>query len=678
MDAYDRQLGMDRKIARRDFLNGVAVAVGGSLVAPSWLEGRGLRPAAQSGGQAAGGDPPARTGMRGSHPGSFEVAHQLKDGATFDGATDTGERYDMVVVGAGISGLAAAYFFHNDAGRGSRVLVLESCDDFGGHCSRNEFTYGGRTVLACGGTSNVEQTEQYSTVSQTMMRAIGVDFERLVKASNTSDEFYESMNLGSATFFCREVFGEDRLVLGRPRGRPSSGGGGGMSWAEWLAKTPLSAAAQKDLARLNGDDHPDYMPGLSDAEKKDRLARMSYTDFLQNVVKVHPDALKYLGLGGGRPDVTPALNYALSNRGGQGVSQRRGPVPLELRGMSVFRGMNLEPYPKVGPLTHIGGEQHGQDIVFAGGVTVVFPDGNATATRLVVRQLIPDAVPGSTMEDVITARVNYGLLDRSGAPVRLRLSSTAVRVKHLGDPDSAREVEVTYVRGGKVETVRAAHVVLACFNRMIPYLCPEMSQTQKEALAYGVRRPNVATNVLIRDWTAFAKLGVRSISCPGMFHGGFSLGRAPAFGGYTGPRTPEDPMAVSMSQEPLGPGETEREQQATGRQELLATTFETYERKIRDQMARALAGSGFDAARDIVAITVNRWPHGYAYRYNTLFEPIEWALLDAADKPCYVARRQFGRISTGSSDTQATPHFDAAIDEAYRAVGEQLVVRSRG
>ena len=666
MDAYDRELGMDRKIARRDFLNGVAVAVGGSLVAPSWLEGRGLRPAAQSGGQAAGGDPPARTGMRGLHPGSFEVAHQVRDGATFDNATDTGERYDLVVVGAGISGLAGAYFFHNDAGRGSRVLVLDSSQDFGGHCSRNEFTYRGRTLLINGGTSNLEQCDQYSAVARTLMRAIGIDFERFEKASNTDGEVYDAMNLGSATFFCREVFGEDRLVLGSPGGRFSSGGGGGTAYAEWLAKTPLSAAAQKDLVRLNSDKHPDYMPGLSDAEKKDRLARMCYKDFLQNVVKLHPDAVNYLSLGGGRGgrmEVTEALRFALSRRGAR-------PAP-------VFGGMNLEPYPKVGPLTHIGGEQHGQDVVFGGGPTLIFPDGNATATRLVVRALIPDAVPGSTMEDVITARVNYGLLDRAGAPVRLRLSSTVVRVKHVGEPDSAREVEVTYVRGGKAETVRAAHVLLACYNRMIPYLCPEMSLTQKDALAYGVRRVNLYNNVLIRDWTAFAKLGVRSISCPGMFHGNFSLGRNQVFGGYTGPRTPQDPMVVRMSQDLLGPGETEREQQSTGRLELHATSFETYERKIRDQMARGLAGSGFDPARDIVAITVNRWAHGYAYRYNALFEPIEWALLDAADRPCYVARRQFGRISIGNTDTQATPHFDAGIDQAYRAVGEQLVVRSR-
>lgn len=657
MDAHDRDLGMDRHITRRDFLSGVSVALTSSLVVPPWLEASTVSSGAQSPGQAPRAYyPPALTGMRGSHPGSFEAAHALRDGATFGTVADTGEQYDMVVVGAGMSGLAATYFFKTDAGRSARVLLLDNHGDFGGHATRNEFTYGGRTLLLNGGTSNLEVTDHYSTVARTLMKAIGIDFERLAKASNSSGEFYNALKLGSGTFFCKEVFGEDRLVLGSPRGRGRGGsGGGGVTWAEWLAKTPLSPDVQKDIARVNEGTHPDYMPGLSDAEKKDRLARMSYKDFLLNVVKVHPDALKFLGE---HLDMTPALNNALS-------------------GSPVFKGMNLEPYPKVGPLTHIGGTQHGQEVVFAGGPTLEFPDGNASIARLLVRQLVPDAVPGGTMEDVITARVDYSRLDRASTPVRIRLNSMAVRVKHVGNPDTASEVEVTYVRGGKAEKVRAGHIVLACYNGMISHMCPEISQPQKEALAYGVKKPIIYTSVCIRDWTAFMKLGVRSVSCPGMFYPNFSLGRAPVIGDYKGSRSPQEPTVLSMNKLPLGPGKTERDQQRSARQELLETTFETFERKIRDQLARGLVGSGFDPARDIVAITLNRWPHGYAYRYNSLFEPIEWTLLDSSEKPCYVGRQRFGRISIANSDAAATPHTDAAIDEAYRAVGEQLVVRSR-
>jgi len=281
------------------------------------------------------------------------------------------------------------------------------------------------------------------------------------------------------------------------------------------------------------------------------------------------------------------------------------------------------------------------------------------------------------MEDSITSHLNYSLLDRSGQAVRVRLNSTVVNAKHVGDPETAKEVEITYVRDGKAEKVRTAHVVLACYNAIIPFLAPELSSTQKDALRYSVKKPLVATSVCIKNWAAFAKMGVRQVNCPGMFHSSFGLGRVPIIGDYRGTRSPKDPILLSMWAEPVGPGVTERDQYRTGRAKLLSMTFEDFERDIRDQLARSMAGSGFDPAEDIVAITVNRWPHGYAYMYNMLYDKPEWALLDAEDKPCYVGRRRFGRISIANSDAAGSSHTDAAIDEAYRAAGEQLVVRAR-
>ena len=380
--------------------------------------------------------PPARTGMRGSHPGSFEVAHQLRDGITWSDAADTRESYDLVVVGGGLSGLSAAYFFLTSAGPGARVLVLDNHDDFGGHAKRNEFTYGGRTLLLNGGTSNLESVNHYSTVSRTLLSAIGLDLDRAQAASAGSREFYRSLGLGSATFFAKEVFGEDRLVMGRPGGTRAS------DWADWLARTPLSADARRDIARLNDwNSNPDYMPGLPDWEKKERLARMSYRDFLLDIAKVHPDVIPFYddrpkGLFCVGIDAYPAL-YAWAER------------------YPGFQGMNLEPFSPVGPLTHIGGGQHGRETEWDGGPTIDLPDGNATLARLLVRAMIPDALPGSTLEDSITSRLAYDRLDREGSDARIRLNSTVVSARHLGDPDSAREVEITYVRGGRAEKVRA-------------------------------------------------------------------------------------------------------------------------------------------------------------------------------------------------------------------------------
>ena len=596
--------------------------------------------------------------MRGSHPGSFEVAHQLRDGITWSDAADTRESYDLVVVGGGLSGLSAAYFFLTSAGPGARVLVLDNHDDFGGHAKRNEFTYGGRTLLLNGGTSNLESVNHYSTISRTLLSAIGLDLDRAQAASAGSRDFYRSLGLGSATFFAKEVFGEDRLVMGRPGGTRAS------DWADWLARTPLSADARRDIARLNDwNSNPDYMPGLPDWEKKERLARMSYRDFLLDVVKVHPDVIPFYddrpkGLFCVGIDAYPAL-YAWAER------------------YPGFQGMNLEPFSPVGPLTAHRGGQHGREAEWDGGPTIDLPDGNATLARLLVRAMIPDALPGSTLEDSITSRLAYDRLDREGSDARIRLNSTVVSARHLGDPDSAREVEITYVRGGRAEKVRARHCVMACYNRVIPHLVPEMPEAQRTALMYGVKMPIVYTSVLIRRWTAFTNLGISRASAPGMYHLGVNLGRSVQLGDYQPNRSPDGPMVLHMTRTPCAPGEPKKEQHRIGRADLLATTFETFERKIRDQLGRMLADGGFDPARDIEAITVNRWPHGYAYSYDTLNDPIEWALFAPDDRPCVIGSRRFGRISIANSDAAATPHTDAAIDEAYRAAGEQLVVRSR-
>ena len=651
----DRDLGMHRNITRRDFVNGVAVAVGGSLITPGWLSANGGTQASE----AREYYPPARTGMRGSHAGSFEVAHALRDGNTWTDVANTGESYDLVVVGGGLSELSAAYFFLTSAGPGARVLVLDNHDDFGGHAKRNEMTYRGRTLMLNGGTSYLESVGQYSTVARTLLAAIGIDVESADATSATGRKFYRSLGLSNATFFAKEVFGEDRLVKGR-------GGedGSGRGWAEWLAQTPLSPDARKDIARLYyGGANPDYMPGLSDVDKKERLAKISYRDFLLDLAKVHPDVIPFF-------DDRPKGSFCV---GIDGYPALYGWA----QGYPGFQGMNLEPFSRVGPLAHIGGGQHGRESEWNKGPNIYFPDGNATVARLLVRAMIPEALPGTTLADSMLSRLAYDRIDRKGSDARIRLNSTVVSVRHLGDPDAAREVEITYVRGDKAEKVRADHCVMACYNGVIPHLVPEMSDEQSAALMYGVKMPNVYTNVLIRRWTAFTNLGISGASAPGMYHTGVRLGRSVQFGDYQPSTSPEDPMILHMTRVPCAPGYPKKEQHRMGRADLLATTFETFERNIRDQLGRTLEGGGFDAARDIEAITVNRWPHGYAYSYNTLDDPIEWALFAPDDRPCVIGRRRFGRISIANSDAAASTHADSAIDEAHRAVREQLVVRSR-
>jgi spermidine dehydrogenase len=663
MSPADRELGMFSPITRRDFLNGVAVGVTGSMAIPASADQGDARASSAQAGVASSPNPayypPALTGMRGSHAGSFEVMHAVRDRREWRGAaTDTGEHYDLVVVGGGISGLAAAHYFRAAVGPDARVLVLDNHDDFGGHAKRNEFTHDGRMLMLNGGTLNIEAPKQYSDVAMGLLRRIGIDIDRFEAQTAHDRATYQRMGLRNAVFFPQEKFGEDRLVVGTPGGSASA-----AAWAEFLGKAPLSVAARADIARLQNDEQPDYLPGLSDVEKKRQLMQMSYQDYLLKVAKVHPDAAWYYqarttGLFLMMTDAVPA--YYGWNSGYPG-----------------FQGLKLEPTPRE-VLFYEPGGSHGrenQSRANEGGRSVHFPDGNATIARLLVRSLLPDAVPGSTQEDVVTARVDYGRLDKPGSPARIRLNSSVVHVAHVGNPATASEVEVTYVANGQTSIVRGAHVVLACWNSIIPYLCPELPEPQKEALAYGIKAPIVYTNVFIRNWTAFARLGVANITAPSGFHPTVQLAEAVTIGGYQCSRRPGEPIVLHLVRTPCAPGRPRKEQHRIGRAELLSISFETFEREIRQEHNRMLAAGGFDAARDIIGITVNRWPHGYTYNYNTLVDPVAWSLATPEDRAFVIGRKPFGRMAIANADAAGSSHTDAAIEQAYRAVRE--VVESR-
>jgi spermidine dehydrogenase len=640
----DKKLGMYRDITRRDFLNGVAVSAAGilgeSLLPPSTLSALEPSVAAQD---RPGYYPPALTGMRGSHAGSFEAAHAVRDDGSpgkSASAADTKEAYDLVIVGAGISGLAAAYFWRAK-NPNARILILDNHDDFGGHAKRNEFRADGRMLLANGGTWAIESPFPYSKVARGLMDELGIEPAAL-EAKSYRRNVYK--HLSQAVFFDQQTFGADRLVSPAPGGR--RGGGSAEEWKSFLEKSPLSAALRKDILRVETE-ATDYFPGLTSAQKKDKLSRISYKSFLLDVVKVHKDVIPYYqtrthGLFGVGIDAVPALDCW--------VLQQPG-----------FKGMNLEPgpHPRMG-YTPKGFASPKEPYEFH------YPDGNATIARMLVRKMIPAAAPGHDAEDIVTARFNYAQLDKADAPVRIRLSSIVVSVNHAEDKASAKQVDVSYVRDGKLAAVHGQNVILACWNMMIPYLCQELPEKQKEALHYGVKVPLVYTSVAIRNWTAFERLGVYAISSPGMYHHQMNLDLCVDIGGYESPKTPDQPILVRMERTPCLPGLPERDQHRAGRGDLLSAPFETFERSIRDQFARVLGDGGFDPARDITAITVNRWPHGYAYEYNYLFDP-EWP---AGESPCEIARKPFGRIAIANSDAGAAAYTDGAMDQAWRAVQE--------
>jgi spermidine dehydrogenase len=651
-ESRDRELGMHRKITRRDFLNGVAVTAG-AVMMPWDLSAAGLGE-----GQAAVGPetspsyyPPALTGMRGSHPGSFDAAHGLRDGTFWDSAgkpEDTGESYDLIVVGGGISGLAAAYFYRKATGGKARILIIENHDDFGGHAKRNEFHIDNSFRLGFGGTFSIESPAPYSAVAKGVIEELGIDVSSYSKYLDKN--LYSSAGMRPRIFFDKETFGVDKLVINpSPRGGNESEDASGPSpelLKQFLANAPLADQAKRDLQRLY-QEPKDYFPGLTSDQKKAKLARMSYATFLKDVAGVHEDILK----------MYQTLPHGLFGVGIDAVAAQDA-WGFDLPG---FDGLKLDDKPGKGMNRDAIPNEEAEKYFFH------FPDGNATIARLLVRKLIPDVIPGNSLSDVMLAKANYAKLDDSSSPVRIRLNSTAVRVKHVGDAASAKEVEVSYARGGKVYTAKAKNSILACWHVVIPYICEELPDKQKEALASAQKVPLLYTNVALRNWTSFQKLGTSSVYAPGMYHTGLNLDLPVSMGGYECSRKPEEPIVVHMMKAACRPGLPARQQHIMGRMELYTTTFETMERKIRDQLARTLGPGGFDAARDIAAITINRWPHGYAYEYNSLFDTF-W--LEGTETPCEVARKPHGRIAIANSDAGAYAYTDEAINQAWRAVGE--------
>ena len=619
----DRNLGMSRPITRRDFIHDVGIAgLGLALPLPGLAATQGV---------SAEYYPPILTGLRGAHPGAFEVAHALaREGKHFDNPQVLAETYDLIVVGAGISGLAAAYYYRKLHGAQSRILILDNHDDFGGHAKRNEFHQGGPMRLAWGGTVNLEYT-LYSQVAKDFIRELGIDIPRLRK-DYSFNWLASHGHLKPALLFDAAHYGRDVLLPGVMLDYMPP-----KELARHVDAFPLPDDARANIKAflLAGGD---LLADLTPAQRHAYLHGTSYSDFLRQRFKLSDAALQV---------------FSNAPCGFWGI-------PAEHLSIAECLQVGL-------PGAHVLGGPHDEDTEERDSPEAMFPDGNSSIARLIVRSLIPAAVPGMTAGadpfDIVTTRPDYAALDRPGSAARLRLSSTAVRVAN-----EAGGVAVDYVKDGALQRVTAKQAVLACYNMIVPYIAPELPPAQKAALAKCVKRPMLVVNTLLRNGRALQALGIKGAQLPGSFLQNQFLVTGINVGDYHPAWQPEDPCVMqafaSFGDPQPGAGLANQARMARGK--MLGMPFEDYEREVRSVLNSLLGPGGFDAARDILAITVNRWPHGYA-RDHVDLEDADWNMEPA---PEIVGRQHFGNIAIANSDAAADAYTHAAIDQAWRAVND--------
>ena len=603
-------------VTRRDFLEGVALTLGAPL--------------------------PALAGIEGQTDDLSAAAHRLRAGPAAAGATERDDGIeDLVVVGAGISGLAGAWWFRQHAGRPTRVLVLDALDQPGGHARRNEFvSRSGRRMVGYGGSQSLDAPSLFSPAVHALLQGVGIELQRFETTYFDRGWAQRQGLVNRALYFDPAAWGSERMVLRRP----------GETAADWLPRTPLPPAAQADWQRLHGAPR-NVLPGLGRAALRTRLAGMTYADFLRRHWRMHPAVLAWLqhstqGYFGVGIDATTALD-------------------AWAQGSPGFAGLDLGSAPDA-RLSPSGRKA----LVAQDDYIYHFPDGNHGVVRALLRALRPELLPGQGMETLSSAALDMAALDDPAAALRVRLRSTVLGLRHLGPPDRAELVELHYADAdGRARTVRARQVLLACWHRSIARLTDELPAAQVRALQDQSKVPLLYTTVLLSNWHAWQRAGISAIETPGGFWQDVGLDFPVSIGDIRFPQHPDEPMLLHLGKVVVpGDGRDARSQSAAGRALLQGWDFAFLEDQVLRLLRGALGGFGFDAARDVEAITVNRWAHGYTYEYMRPWDRY-WP---HGPLPNQRARRGWGRVAIAGSDSAANAYAHAAIDEATRAVQELL------
>jgi len=635
----------DLKISRRDFLNGVLLGTGTSLLgarAPALAgQAEDLKPDEDWYGYGGVGDYAA---SHGNTPELVSRAHDVRSGRfrdASDDAIDTGETYDVVIVGAGLAGLGAAYEFQRTAAPSQHCLMLDNHPVFGGEAKRNEFDVEGHRLIAPQGSNGFsvpaagEDLGAYAKGDAYWYEKLGVPREFAYQAwqdtrkplrfgsDNYGFLYWLEHTASMGYFFDRESHGVSPQWAVDP-------------WNERLRSMPLPQKAIDDLLAWRYSERKPYAG--EDFERW--LDTMTYKDFIEKVMRLSPAVTDYadpilVSAAGGSSDVLSAYAaYAIVFPGTNTF------LPAEVRDFTKF-------------------ERHS------------FPGGNTGFARFFVKRIMPEAIGGKdSFEDIINGPINFDRLDRTGQRLRMRLGATVVDVKHTGKAGLADKVALTYVRGDKLYRVTAGGVVMATGGWITKHAVRDLPTAHHRAMSDFVHAPFLVANVALRNWRFMYELGITACRWSGGFGFSCNLRQPMLVGDHRPPLDPDKPIVLTFYVPFFYPGHPARTQGLMGRTELLGTSYADYERQIIAQLNRLFAEAGFDAKRDLAGIILNRWGHAYV-----LPTPGFYFGKNGAPALREVVRQPFGRIAFGHSELHGNQHWGPAADEGQRAI-RQVFERS--
>ncbi len=615
---------MDEPISRRDFLNGALLAGAGLLL---YRQAPTISPADAFNGSGGIGD---YSRSNGNTWDVLSAGHALRDGAfeqRVAAAIDTGEMYDLVAVGGGISGLAAAIFFQKY--KGGSCLVIDDHPIFGGEAKRNEFLVDGQRLTAHQ-ASAIFLVPQKGGYTDRFYEMIGMD--RSAFNYQTWRGPSPEMPLAHSPYETPRNYG---FYFGPQFGQRPGGGGGVWvmdPWGRKLEGAPISDVARAELLRW-GTDRVAFPGPQSEGDAISRqLDSITLEDHLMARYNISRETVRTFlspvegggyGLG---PDVLSAYcNYAIETQ-----------------------------FPEDGD-AELGDQ--------------MFPDGNGGFARLMVKTLIPDAFAGPrTVNAVWQNRVNFRALDRAGQSTRLRLNATVVRVAHAGDPASASHVVVTYAKGNRLYRVKARSVVVAGGSWTAKHIVHDLPASHRAAYAQFYRSPCLMANIAVRNWRFLYKMGLSGCRWFGGLGDYLSVRKMALVGNEPRTVSPDSPTVLTIKVLFAQPGLSIAEQGSRGRAQLLGTSFAQYERAFREQLADMFAPVGFDPRRDIAGIILNRWGHAYVNPQPGFFFGV-----NGQPAPRDILRqRPHGRIAFANTDLAGASDHRNSIREADRAV-QQLV-----